>query len=114
MSIIVSYFKIEKLNSTQLFQHIVGLIFYCNCDTGVIKYNQQTGERIQIRVCQCETKFIVIQTDILQKYKRIPYYVDTLFLDKNTYPVDNQYRLANWVLNNQLLLDWFTCDGEIV
>ena len=105
---------IEKLNSTQLFQHLIGLIFYCKCDSGTIKYDNKTSERLSIRICKCHTDTIIIHTEVLQKYKRSGYYYNTLFLDTNTNPVDNQRLLANWILHNPLLLNFFRCTGDIV
>ena len=105
---------IEKLNYTRLFQHLVAIIFSCNSDNGVIKYDNRTGERLTMRVCKCSSDIIIVQTELFKKYKRIPYYYDTLFLDKNSNPVDNQRLLANWILKDKLLLHFFRCSGEIV
>ena len=105
---------IEKLNSTRLFQHLVAIIFSCKCDNGVIKYDNRTGERLNIRVCKCDQQTIIVRTELFKKYKRIPYYCDTLFLDKNSNPVDNQRILADWILHDQLLLPFFRCSGEVV
>ena len=105
---------IEKLNNTRLFQHIVAIIFNCNNDNGVIKYDNRTGERLSIRICQCSSDIIIVQAELLHKYKRISYYMDTLFLHKNSNPVDSQRLLTDWILNNQMLLHFFTCSGDIV
>ena len=105
---------IEKLNATRLFQHIIAIIFNCNSDNGVIKYDNRTGERLSIRVCKCDHNMIIVQAELFHKYKRISYYMDTMFLDKNACPINNQRLLANWILNNQMLLHFVTCDGDIV
>ena len=105
---------IEKLNNTQLFQHLVAIIFSCNCDNGIVKYDNQTRERLNIRVCKCDPYMIIVQTELFQKYKRLPYYTDTLFLDKNTNPVDNQRLLANFILHDPLLLHFCRCSGDII
>ena len=105
---------IEKLNATRLFQHIIAIIFNCNSDNGVIKYDNRTGERLSIRVCKCDYDMIIVQAELFKKYKRIAYYSDMLFLDKNAYPIHNQRLLADWILHDQLLLPFFTCSGEVV
>ena len=105
---------IEKLNATRLLQHLVAIIFNCNSDNGVIKYDNRTGERLNIRVCKCDENSIIVQTELFKKYKRIPYHYDMFFLDKNSNPVDSQRLLAEWILNDQLLLHFFRCGGEVV
>ena len=105
---------IEKLNATRLFQHIIAIIFNCNNDNGVIKYDNRTMDRLQIRVCQCDHDMIIVQTELFKKYKRIPYHYDMFFLDKNDNAIDNQRLLANWILHDQLLLSFFVCSGDIV
>ena len=105
---------IEKLNNTSLFQHIIAIIFSCNSDNGVIKYDNQTGGRLNIRVCKCDQQIIIVQAELLKKYKRIPYHYDMFFLNKNSNPVDNQRLLASWILNDEFLLHFFTCSGEVV
>ena len=39
---------IEKLNAAPLFQHIIAIIFNCNSDNGVIKYDNRTGGRLSM------------------------------------------------------------------
>ena len=104
---------IEKLNNTYLFQHLIPLIFFICCDSGVVKYNDCNGERMRIQVCKCNPRITVVQMDLFEKRKRLPYYCDSLFLNNDNKPLDNQKRLSEWILNDSLLLDFFRCSGEI-
>ena len=105
---------IEKLNNTYLMQYLVGLIFYCNCETSVIKYNDKNRERMSVYICKCNPNITIVQFDIFEKYKRIPYYHDNIFLKNNKCALENQRMFVEWVLNDPLLVEFFRCDGEIL
>ena len=105
---------IQQLNNSYLFQHIIPLIFYLKCESGVVKYNVQNGQRMRIQVCKCNPNTTIIQFDLFEKRKRTPYYHDTIFLHNNDKPLGNQRILAEWILNDTLILSFFKCDGDIV
>ena len=105
---------IEKLNNTYLMQYLVGLIFYCNCETSVIKYNDKNRERMSVHICKCYSNITVVQFDIFEKYKRIPYYHDNILLKNNESALENQRSLGKLVLNDPLLVEFFMYDGEIL
>ena len=62
---------IEKLNATKLFQSIIFLVFYYNCVGGVRARNVETGYRLQITSCKCDSDYIVGFFSCFKKYKRI-------------------------------------------
>ena len=105
---------IEKLNNTVFFQYLIPIIFYLKYESGITKYNAKNDDRMQIQVCKCNSQITVIQMDLYHKRKRIPYYHDSILLNNNEKPLVNQRKLAEWILNDQLLLDFFKTDGEIV
>ena len=105
---------IEKLNNTYLFQHLIGIVFYLGCDNGLVKYNEKIGNRMRIEVCKCNRNTTVVQFDLLKKYKKTPYYNDGILLNNNDKSLHNQRKLAEWILNDQLLLDFCKSDGEII
>ena len=105
---------IEKLNNTYLMQYLVGLVFFCKCETSVVKYNDINRERMSIHICKCDSNITVVQFDIFEKYKRLPYYHDYMLLKNNTCAVENQRLLSTWVLNDPLVVEFFRCDGEIL
>ena len=43
---------------------------------------------------------------MFEKYKKQPYYFDTLFLNVNNNPLHNQRTLSNYILNDFMLLDF--------
>ena len=100
---------IEKLNATELFQNIVFLVFYCHCSGchGVTARNADTGGRLQIKSCKCDTGFIMVFFSCFEKYKRIPYYQDICLLDKKNIPIHNQRILSEYVLDSDILFDFF-------
>ena len=104
---------IEQINNTYLFQHLIPLIFYLNSESGIVKYNAKNGNRMRIQICKCNPNITVIQFDLFHKRKRTSFYYDSVFLNNNNKPLANQRILAEWILNDQLLLDFFQCSGEI-
>ena len=104
---------IENLNNTYLFQHLIPLIFFIRSDSGVVKYNDCNGERMRIEICKCNPNISVVQFDLFHKHKRTQYYHNTIFLNNKDQPLANQRKLAECILNDTLLLDFFKCDGEI-
>ena len=105
---------IENLNNTYLFQHLIPLIFFIRCDSGVVKYNATNADRMRIEICKCDPNITVVQFDLFEKRKRIQFYHSTLFLINDNKPLDNQRRLSEWILNDSLVLDYFRCSGEII
>ena len=104
---------IENINNNLCFQHLIGLVFYCNCETSLVTYNHRNRDRMQIKVCKCNPNITVVQVDLFEKYKRTPYYHDSLFLYNDETPLANQRILSECVLNDSVLLEFFRCDGEI-
>ena len=105
---------IQRINNTYLFQHLVPLIFFFKHETGITKYNAKNDDRIQIQICRCDSRITVIQMDLYHKRKRIAYYHDSILLNNNEKPIVNQRKLAEWILNDSLLLDFFKSDGKII
>ena len=105
---------IENLNNNFCFQHLIGIIFFLKFDNGVVTYSDCNGERMRIEICKCDPNITVVQFDLFEKRKRTPYYFDSLFLINDNKPLDNQRILAECILNDLLLLDFFKRDGEIV
>ena len=105
---------IEQINNTYLFQHLIPLIFYLNSESGIVKYNAKNGNRMRIQICKCNPNIMVMQFDLFDTRQRIPYYHNSIFLSNRDKPLANQRILAEWILNDQLLLDFFKCDGDIV
>ena len=52
---------IENINNNFCFQHLIGLVFYCNCETSLVKYNSQNRDRMQVQVCRCNPNIAVVQ-----------------------------------------------------
>ena len=98
---------IEKLNQVYSFQSLVYHVFYKKYDSGIIIRNKMNNDRLHISICKHQYPDIIISFELYGKYKKRPYYVDTLFLDFNEIPVDNQLVLANHVLNDIMLLHFF-------
>ena len=105
---------IQRINITYLFQHLTPLIFFLNHESGITKYNDCNDDRIQIQVCKCDSRITIIQMDLYHKRKRISYYHDSILLNNNEKPIVNQRKLAEWILNDPLLLPFFKSDGEIL
>ena len=104
---------IEQINNTYLFQHLIPLIFYLNSESGIVKYNAKNGDRMRIQICKCNPSTTVIQFDLFDKRKRTPFYYDSILLHNIEKPFANQRILAEWVLNDQLLLNFCQCSGDI-
>ena len=98
---------IEKLNQVNSFQSFVYHLFYRKYDSGIIIRSKMNNDRLHISICKHQYPDIIISFELYEKYKKIPYYADTLFLDFNKTPVDNQLVLANHILNDTMLFHFF-------
>ena len=98
---------IEKLNQSHSFQSLVYHVFYRQYDSGIIIRNKMNNDRLHISICKHQYPDIITSFELYGKYKKRPFYVDTLFLDFNKMPIDNQRVLANFVLNDTMLFHFF-------
>ena len=103
---------IEKLNQSHSFQSLVYHVFYRQYDSGIIIRNKMNNDRLHISICKHQYPDIITSFELYGKYKKRPYYVDTLFLDFNEMPIDNQRVLANHILNDSLLFHFFEFEGK--
>ena len=101
---------IEKLNNQFSFQSLVYHLFRYQTDTGLIIRNN--NQRLMIKICKCKNDIILLTFQTFEKFKRLPYYFDTLFLYKENTPLDNQNKLANHILNDTMLLPFFQCTNK--
>ena len=97
---------IEKLNNLTAFQNLVFELFSCKNDSGIIIRNENE-DRLEIRICFHNSTYITIQFICYEKYKRIPYYYEPLFLDKQHKSIDLQYQLSEYILNDNMVLEFF-------
>ena len=98
---------IEKLNQVGSFQSLVYHLFRFNCDCGVIIRNRTNNERLVIKICKCKQPLVLVMFKTFEKYKRLPYYIDTLFLNFNNSPIHNQNILAQHILNDNIIFNFF-------
>ena len=97
---------IYYLNNNFHFQQLILLIFNNIYDSGLtIKNKNQDDQRLMIKICK--HKPILLTFEIFQKYKRIPYYVDQLFLDVKKSALYNQKEISKYILNDSMLLNFF-------
>ena len=78
---------IQKLNNTYNFQSLIFHLFHNVFDSGIII--KQNDNRLAIRICKHKNPTITITFETFEKYKRQPYYFDTLFLDMTDTPIQN-------------------------
>ena len=97
---------IEKLNNTQMFQIIMVHIFYYEYDTSLLFKNAQQ-QRLIIKICKHKPNVIIIELNVLDKYKRKPRDILILVVDKNEHSCEQQLRLSKYILKNDTLLSFF-------
>ena len=96
---------VQYLSNNNDYQHLLYHIYNYQYDTGVTI--RKNSDRMRVKVCTCNKDQIVLTFELFEKCKRIPYYYDTLFLNKNKQAIDNQRKLAVWIINDPLLLPFF-------
>ena len=98
----------EKINDNFDFQHILFHIFHNKFDTGIIM--KDNTDRLKMKVCFCNPQYIDIIFDCFEKYQRIPYYSDNIIFSAqqiDTESLTAQYELANFIINDNILLPFF-------
>ena len=98
---------IEKLNKIFSFQSLVYHLFHHIYDSGITVRNTIDDNRLSIRICKHKNPIIPITFEVFEKHKRIPCYYDILFLDFKDKPIDNQNKLANHILSDEILFPFF-------
>ena len=85
-------------------------MFHNVFDSGIII--KQNDNRLAIRICKHKNPTTTITFETFEKYKRQPYYFDTLFLDMTDTPIQNQIKLSNHILNDDMLLEFFMHENK--
>ena len=99
---------IEYLSANNQFQHLVYHIFNNICDSSMLIRNLHNSERLAINICVHKKPYIVVRLGAFHKYKRLPFYIDILFLDTEKSPIFNQRQVvANNILSDEILLPFF-------
>ena len=99
---------IERLNATPLFQKFVLLVFYYQCNAGLLVKNVAFENRLQVRNCKCNDKYITVCFTCFEKFKRIPHFEVVCLLDRQTIPIQNQRILSEYILDNSVLFEFFS------
>ena len=100
---------IEKLNSIEVFQHLVYHIFNpSEFDKGLIIRNTLNEDRLSITICKHKLPAIMISFSAIHKHKRNPYHFDTLCLHLDNNSMDNQRELTTMVLDDNILFHFFS------
>ena len=98
---------IEKINQVYSFQSLLCHLFYHLYDSGIIVRSKMNEDRMHISICKHQNHMVLISFELYGKYKKMPFYVDQLFLNFNEKAIDNQYKIANHILNDTLLSHFF-------
>ena len=98
----------ERLNNCFDFQHLLYHVFNNKFDTYILL--RLNTHRLTINICFCNQQYIDIIFRCFEKYKRKPYYYDNITFNRkqiNNKPLSIQYKLAQTILNDNMLLPFF-------
>ena len=70
-------------------------------------HNQDTQVRLHIKICKHKKDVTIINFLCYEKYNRKGCYLDTLFLDYKENSLYNQRIVAECILNDNILLQFF-------
>ena len=96
---------IERLSNNNDYQHILYHIYNYRTDNGLVI--RKNDERLVVNICLHKKPYITLTFKCYEKYKKIPYYFDITFLNTNEKAINNQRLIANRILNDDMLLEFF-------
>ena len=83
-------------------------MFYYEYNSSVIITNNTSNDRLHISIIKNKYPLVVTTFELYHKYKRLPYYLDILFLDfNNNNTLHKQFILAQHIPNDNMLLPFF-------